>query len=127
MNYINSEVKHNKCAGKALVISGLAMLSAILQTVFLPFILAPIAMILSHISKGRTKSRPNAAKVATLISIGALFVNVFIIGFNVYLYYNNADYRNQLNQTYESMTGMTLEEYYEDLLSSYQLPYTEVK
>lgn len=127
MKYVISEARHQRCAGKALLLSGLALLSAILQTVFLPFILAPIAIILSHLSKGRTKNRPNTAKLATLISIVALVLNVSIIGMNVYLFFNNADYRNQLNLTYESMTGMTLEEYYADLMSMYQFPATEVK
>ena len=117
MEYVKSEAKHSKTAYRALTISGVSFLSAILGIPFLPFILSPIAMIFSHLSKGRLKTRHFAAQAATVISILAIITNFAMIGFTIYRYQNDPALRNRINTIMQNTYGMTMDEYTELLIN----------
>ena len=117
MEYIKPEYKHSKTAYRALTLSGISLLSAFLSVVFLPFILSPIAMIMSHLSKGRTKSKHRAAQAATVLAIIALIVNSVIIGYSVNKFKNDPEYRAKLDSVVQSLYGMSLDEYTNSLLN----------
>ena len=117
MEYVKSEAKHSKTAYRALTFSGVSFLSAVLGIPFLPFILSPIAMIFSHLSKGRLKTRHFAAQAASVIAVLAIIVNIAMVGFTVYRYQTDPAVRNKINSIMESYYGMTMEEYTETLLN----------
>lgn len=121
MNYVNPESKHSKTAYRALTISGISILSALLSVFFLPFILSPIAMILSHLSKGRLKTRHIAAQAATVIAVIALILNTAIVGVTLYKFNTDPVYKARLNVVFERMYGVTVDEYTETILNDLKL------
>lgn len=119
MEYVKPETKHTKLAYRALTISGLSFLGAILQTIFLPFILSPLAIIFSFISKGRLKSKHVAAKAATIVAIAAFILNLGVISLDIYRFENDAHYRAQINATSVMLYGITMDQAIEQLLETY--------
>ena len=121
MDYVNPESKHSKTAYRALTLSGISFLSAALSIVFIPFILSPVAMILSHLSKGRMKTRHIAAQAATVIAILSLILNCAVIGFTVYKVYTDPVYKSRLNVAFERMCGMSIDEYNELIMNDLRI------
>ena len=117
MEYVKSEAKHSKTAYRALTFSGVSFLSAVIGIPFLPFILSPIAMIFSHLSKGRLKTRHFAAQAASVIAVLAIILNLAMTAFTIYRYQNDPAVHNKINSIMESYYGMTMEEYTETLLN----------
>ncbi len=117
MEYVQIEAKHSKTAYRALTFSGVSFLSAVLGIYFLPFILSPIAMIFSHLSKGRLKTRHFAAQLATVISILAILLNFGMIGYSLYKYKTDPAVRNKVNAIMENTYGMSLDEYTDILIN----------
>ena len=117
MEYVKSEAKHSKTAYLALTFSGVSFLSAVLGIPFLPFILSPIAMIFSHLSKGRLKTRHVAAQAASVLAVLAIILNLAMTAFTIYRYQNDPAVHNKINSIMESYYGMTMEEYTETLLN----------
>ena len=97
MEYTDIKAKHSKTAYRALTISGISFVSAILGAFFLPPILSPIAMIISHLSKGRLKTRHFAAQAATVVAIIAFIINSVMIGFSLYRLQTDPEARAQLS------------------------------
>jgi len=118
MEYVKSETKHVKTAYSALTVSVISIISAILNVVYLPFILSSIAIIISHISKGRLKTRPVPAQAATVIAILAIILHIAFLGFYIYQIQNNPVYINAMDQITREMNGMTFEEYYNSIMES---------
>ena len=111
MEYVKSEAKHSKTAYSALTVSGLSFLSAVLGLSLFPFILSPIAMIISHLSKGRMKVRHFAAQAATLVAILAFIINGGMIALGVYKFKTDPQVRNRYNTVMQEMYGMSFDEY----------------
>lgn len=118
MNYIQNDYRHSKTAYRALTISGISLVSAALNTILLPFILSPIALIFAHLSKGRTKSGHFAAKAASVLAVLALILNSLIIGYTIHKFVNDDEYKAKINSTFTQMYGMTMEEYTAQALQS---------
>ena len=129
MEYVKSEAKHSKTAYSALTVSGLSFLSAVLGLSLFPFILSPIAMIISHLSKGRMKVRHFAAQAATLVAILAFIINGGMIALGVYKFKTDPQVRNRYNTVMQEMYGMSLDEYFQTLQEQFSvtLPETNVK
>ncbi|MCR5848864.1 MAG: hypothetical protein K6G75_12230 [Lachnospiraceae bacterium] len=125
MDYVNCEQKHSKTAYRALTVSGISFVSAIFGIVFIPFILSPVALIFSHLSKGRLKSKHIAAQAATVVAILALLVNVFMIGLGIYKFKTDPVVRQKINETMESMYGMSLDEYTEMIIDETRITLPE--
>ena len=111
MNYVQNDYRHTKTAYRALTLSGIALISAALSTVILPFVLSPIALIFAHLSKGRTKSKHFAARAASVMAILALILNFLIIGFTIYKFNHDEAYRAKIDSLFVQMYGVTMEEY----------------
>lgn len=116
MKYVEPGTKHARAAGRALTVSIVSLVSAVCCTVFLPFIISPIALIMSHISKGRTKTRHISAQAATIIAILAIFLNCVIIGWSVYRYNTDSRVKHNVNVAFQQMYGMTVDQYTDQLL-----------
>ena len=109
MNYVQNDYRHTKTAYRALTLSGIALISAALSTVILPFVLSPIALIFAHLSKGRTKSKHFAARAASVMAILALILNFLIIGFTIYKFNHDEAYRAKIDSLFVQMYGVTIE------------------
>ena len=129
MEYVKSETKHVKTAYSALTVSGISFVSAVLGVFFMPFILSPIAMIISHLSKGRLKTRHFAAQAAVVVAIIAFIINGGMIALGVYKFKTDPEIRNKYNTAMQEMYGMSLDEYFQTLQEQFSvtLPETNVK
>lgn len=116
MKYVELEPKHSKCAYRALTISGLSFVAAILNTIILPFILSPIAIILSHLSKGRLKEKHISAQAATVIAILSLILHIVLLGMKFFTFYQNGILMDDLNSATQTLYNETFEEYTNDIL-----------
>ena len=77
----------------------------------MPFILSPIALIISHLSKGRLKARHFAAQAATVVAVLAFILNCAMIAFGIYKLQNDPVVRGRYDAVMQEMYGMTLDEY----------------
>ena len=95
----------------------------------MPFILSPIAMIISHLSKGRLKTRHFAAQAATVVAILAFILNCGIIGWGVYKFKTDPEVRNKYDAIMQEMYGMTIDEYTQMVVDEFTvtLPETQSK
>ena len=121
MEYTDIKSKHSKTVYRALTVSGISFVSAILGVFFLPPILSPIAMIISHLSKGRLKARHFAAQAATVVAIIAFILNGAMIGFSVYRLKTDPEARARLSTMLESAYGITLDEYTEMVTEEFKV------
>ena len=129
MEYVKSETKHAKTAYSALTVSGLSFVSAVLGVFFMPFILSPIAMIISHLSKGRLKTRHFAAQAAIVVAILAFIINGGMMALGIYKIKNDPEVRSRYNTAMQELYGMTLDEYMQNLKDEFSvmIPDTSVK
>lgn len=111
MKYLEPTQKHSKCAYRALTLSGLSLLAAILNTIILPFILSPIALILSHLSKGRTKTKHISAQSATALAVFSLILHIFLLTIKAVALWQNGSIMDDLNSTTQTLYNMSFEEY----------------
>ena len=77
----------------------------------MPFILSPIAMIISHLSKGRLKTRHFAAQAAIVVAILAFILNCGMIALGIYKIQNDPQVRGRYDAIMQEMYGMSLDEY----------------
>ena len=111
MEYVKSETKHVKTAYAALSLSSISIISAVLSVFPIPIVLSPIAMILSHISKGRLKAKHFAAQAATVLAILAFILNIIICGWQYYRLQNDPKVKQELNGYTHELYGMDYDEY----------------
>jgi predicted PurR-regulated permease PerM len=126
MEYVKSEAKHSKTAYSALTLSGLSFVSAILGVFFMPFILSPIAMIISHLSKGRLKTRHFAAQAAIVVAILAFILNCCMIALGIYKIQNDPQVRGRYDAIMQEMYGMSLDEYTEMVTEEFKVMLPEM-
>ena len=129
MEYVKSETKHVKTAYAALSLSSISIISAVLSVFPIPIVLSPIAMIISHLSKGRMKVRHFAAQAATLVAILAFIINGGMIALGVYKFKTDPQVRNRYNAVMQEMYGMSFDEYLANVKEeiSIMLPETQGK
>ena len=111
--------QHNKLANTAKTLAIAAIITAVLQTVILPYILGGISIILAAISKGNTSHYALNAKFAIWISLGTIVLNTLFVGFTTYQLLFNDELKNQLNATSQQIYGMDYDEYLETVLGAY--------
>ena len=126
MEYVKSETKHAKTAYSALTLSGLSFVSAILGVFFLPLILSPIAMIISHLSKGRLKTRHFAAQAALVVAILAFILNCGMMALGIYKIKNDPEVRGRYDAIMQEMYGMSLDEYTEMVTEEFKVMLPEM-
>lgn len=127
MEYVNNNTNHTKTAYRALTVSGISFVSAALGIFIIPFILSPIAMIFSHLSKGRLKTRHFAAQAATVIAILSFILNGVMIGISVYKFNTDPEVRGKINSMMESVYGISLDEYTESIMDEFQVTLPDLK
>lgn len=116
MNPTELNYRHIIMARTAGTCSFMAVITALFGTMIFPFIFGGLAIIFAVLSKGSTAKYQFRAKMAILVSCIALLVNSTYIGLTIYNVMYNEEYRQQLDETFEQIYGMDLEEYTSEML-----------
>jgi len=91
-----------------------AAITALLQTIIFPFIFGGLSIIFATLSKGKTKAYQLNAKIAIIISVITLICNTAFTGVAYYLIFYSPTYKEYLNTTWETVYGMSWDEYCEE-------------
>ncbi len=122
MNYSEPNYRHYTLARTARTCAFWAVITALFGTIVFPFIFGGLSIIFAVLSKGNTSAYQLNAKIAIIVSCLALIGNTAYTGFAGYNVLFNAEYREQFNETFEQMYGMSMEEYTSQLFA---LPETD--
>ena len=109
--------RHFNMAKTARTFAFFAIITALLGTIIFPFIFGGLAIIFAVLSKGNTERHLLNARIALIVSCIALIGNTAYTGFACYNLFFNEEYRQQLDETFEQMYGMSMEEYTSYMLS----------
>lgn len=120
MNTSEPNYRHFTMAKTAGTFAFAAVITALFGTVFFPFIFGGLSIIFAVLSKGNTACYQLNAKIAIIASCIALVGNTAYTGFAFYNVFFNEEYREQLDETFEQLYGMNMEEY-----TSYMLSFPE--
>ena len=111
MNLTEPNYRHFSMAKTAGTFAFIAVITALFGTMIFPFIFGGLAIIFAVLSKGNTTAYHLNAKLAILISCITLIGNTAFTAFTFYNVFFNEEYRQQLDQTFEQIYGMSMEEY----------------
>lgn len=111
MNTSEPNYRHFIMAKSARTFAFLAVITALFGTMIFPFILGGLSIIFAVLSKGNTARYQLNAKVALIVSCIALIGNTAYTGFAFYNLFYNEEYQEQLDETFQQLYGMSLEEY----------------
>ena len=117
MNHSEPNYHHIMMAKTARTCAFCAVITALFGTMIFPFILGGLSIIFAVLSKGNTARYQFNAKMAILVSCLAIGGNTLYTGLVVYNVFFNEAYRQELNETFEKIYGMDMEEYTNYMLS----------
>lgn len=99
----------------AFILGILAIISAFMMTVYFPFILGSISIILALLSKGYKNKMVNKAVVGIVCSIVGIVLNIFIIGKSIYFVFTNEQAFAYFDSMYEEMYGESFSDMYQEM------------
>lgn len=111
MNPSQPNYRHFIMARTARTFAFIAVITALFGTMIFPFIFGGLSILFAVLSRGNTSGYQLNAKIAIIISCITLVANTAYTGFAFYNVFFNEDYRQQLDETFEQMYGMSMEEY----------------
>lgn len=119
MPYPNSYQSVQKSPADGLITATLALgiatiVSAILGTVYFPFILGGICIMLALLSKGYDEKMSSKPKIGIICSVVGLVLNILVVGTSVYKVFTDEQTFNQFDQVYERMYGESFRDMYKD-------------
>lgn len=110
--------KSNGFATASLVFGIIAFVSAFSMTILPPLIFGSLSLILGILSRGDQKKFHSRALAGVIVGGSALVLNLAICIFSFYMVFSDPDatsqYWGMVNETYEQMLGMSLEEILEN-------------
>ncbi len=110
----------NQFATAALVMGVITVITAIMCTVFLPFLFAGLALIFAVLSKGKDSSMNTNARTGIVTSFIGLALNIVIIAGSFYLVFTVPEYKDQLNQVYEQLYGESFDSVWNEAIEELQ-------
>lgn len=90
------------------------IVSAILGTVYFPFILGGICIVLALLSKGYDEKMSSKPKIGIICSVVGLVLNVLVVSTSVYKVFTDEQTFNQFDRIYEQMYGESFRDMYKD-------------
>ena len=99
----------------SVVLGVAAIVSAFMMTVYFPFILGGISIILALLSKGQEQKMASKARMGIICSIVGLVLNVIIVVGSVCFVFANKEAYQQFDQMYEYIYGESFSDTYEKL------------
>lgn len=88
--------------------------------IFTALISGGLSILFALLSKGNHPKMHFMARSGITASIAGMVLSLIITASTIYLVFNNPQYRELLNTTYESMYGMTFDEALEEMYPSTQ-------
>lgn len=99
----------------AMVLGITAIVSAFFLTIYFPFILGSISIIMALLSKGQELKMASKAKVGIVCSIIGLVFNLVIVSCSMYTIFNNKQIFQQFDALYEQIYGESFSDTYKEL------------
>ncbi len=118
MEYASFEQKHYTMAKNARALSFIALVTSLLQLPILPFIFGGLAILFAALSKGNTEDYSISAKLAIVIGILSILINIFFISFSFYKTLTNPVELANLNNMCMQFYGMTWTDMLNDFKNS---------
>ena len=106
-------------ATAALALGVISIISAVLCTVYIPFVAGGTSIVLACLSRGGNRYFEGRNRIALLLSGIGLAINIFIIIIVLWSYFMIPAVREQSNAIIEQNYGMTFEEMLQQMLASY--------
>lgn len=110
-------------AKAAMIVGIIAIVSCFTFTVYPPFILGSIAIVLALLSKGRRTKLFSNAKTGIICAVSGIALNTIIVASIVYLIFTNPYVREMVNQEYERQFGTTFDEMIEEIMEGNDISY----
>lgn len=116
--YRDPAFKPNSFAQASLILGILSIVTAFLGTVYPPFILASLAVLLAVLSKGASRHMSGSAKGGFVLAFVGIAANLAVVGTTLYLFATVPQMREQLheqlNQTSELFYGQDFDSLLEE-------------
>lgn len=103
-------------ANAAMVLGIIAIISCFTFTVYPPFILGSIAIVLALLSKGRRPKLFPKAKTGIICAAIGLVVNTFLVTSVMYMLFTDPDIRSEVNRTFKKQYGITFDEALDEIM-----------
>lgn len=110
-------------AKAAMIVGIIAIASCFTFTVYPPFILGSIAIVLALLSKGRRPKLFSNAKTGIICAVSGIALNTIIVTSIVYLIFTNPYVREMVNKEYERQFGITFDEAIEEIMEGNDISY----
>ncbi|MCM1252015.1 MAG: hypothetical protein NC321_04275 [Clostridium sp.] len=110
-------------ANAAMVLGIIAIASCFTFTLYPPFILGSIAIVLALLSKGRRPQFFSKAKTGIICAVSGLIINTVLIGCITVLLSTDSDFRNEVNRTFEEQYGISFDEVIEEIMEENDISY----
>ena len=99
----------------AMILGVTSIVSAFMMTVYFPFILGGISIIMALLSKGHEQKMVSKAKMGIVCSIVGIVLNIIIVIGSVYIVFSSEATFQQFDRLYESIYGESFSDTYEEL------------
>lgn len=106
-------------AAAAMVLGIIAIVSCFTLTIYPPYILGSIAIVLALLSKGRRPKLFSNAKTGIICAISGIAINTMIIVFIMYLLFTSPHIREILEEQY----GITFDEMIDEIMEGNDISY----
>lgn len=119
MPYYNGRINKPNTFATLSVIFGI--IGVFLSSTFIiPLILGSLGAIMAILSKEDRLRMTGPAKTGFILCVAAVVTTITMTCSTVYLYFNNDTYRQEINESYKEVYGVTLDEYIEQTIDMYQ-------
>lgn len=128
----NYKAPGSNMASVAMILGIGAIVTALMMTVYFPFILGSIAIVLALLSKGSFAKMQSKAKAGIICSVIALLLNFGIIGYSFNIIFHNPDlimdtaimYDEMIEEMYgipaEELLGESMEDAISDMYQMFE-------
>lgn len=99
----------------SLILGILTVMTAVMMTVYIPFILGGISIILAILSKGKLPRLPKMAQKGIIISIAGIILNIVIVVGSFYTVFHNPQARAEFDTMFEQVYGESFDEMVQDI------------
>lgn len=99
----------------AFVLGILSIVTAVMMTVYIPFILGTIAIMLAILSRKKDGALHRQARLGIILSVIGLVMNTVIVASSVYTVFNDPDVREEFNTVCEQMYGQSFDDMMETI------------
>lgn len=115
-NQYNYPEPGSSFASAAMVLGIISIVTSFTFTVYPPFVLGSIAIILAILSKGMRPKMLSKARTGIICAVSGLILNTIITVASMLLLFTNPDVRAEVNKTFERQYGMSFDEMWEEML-----------